>query len=115
MLIKVTFRGMEHSDAAENYLKDSLKKVQHFLKNEHEPVTIECVLEAARQHHHHRAEILLKSKKYHCMVAQEGPELYLLIDYAVKVIVDDVKKQKDKALDKRNHPKDVSLKDEFEE
>ena len=115
MNIKVTFRGMDHSDSIEQYLRDGLKKVLHFLQNEHEPIVIECMLEAARQHHHHKVEILLKSKHYHCVVVHEAPELYPLIDYALKVVVDDIKKQKDKAIDKRNHPKDLPLKDEFEE
>ncbi len=104
MNIRITFRGMDHSDAMEAYVREGLQKVLHLLQKEQDPLVIECVLDAARQHHHHKVEIRLKSKHYHCVVAHEAPDMYPLIDHVIKVIVEDIKKQKDKAIDKRNHP-----------
>ena len=114
MNVRIAFRGMDHSNAMETYAREAMQKINTFLKSEHEPISLDCVLEAARQHHHHKVEIRLTSKHYHTVVVQEGPELYLLIDTAVKITVEDIKKQKDKALSKRNHP-EHTIKDNEEE
>jgi ribosomal subunit interface protein len=103
MNIQITFRGMDHSDAVENYVKIALEKVYKFIKKEPDPITFEIILEAHRQHHHHKAEIRLHSKHYRFLVEHEGPDLYTEIDYVVKHVIEEIKKEKGKALDKRNH------------
>lgn len=113
MNIRIAFRNMEHSTAIENYVKKELEKVTKYLKHEDDLVNIDVVLDAARTHHHHQVEFRLNSKHYHLIASHEGADLYQEIDQTVKIMVQEVKKHKEKALDKRNHP-DIK-KTQFEE
>lgn len=104
MNVRIVFRHMEHSVAIENHVKKELEKVTKFLQKEDDLVTIDIVLDAARVHHHHKVEFRLNSKHYHLIATEEGPELYEQIDHVIKTMVHEIKKQKEKNLDKRNHP-----------
>lgn len=106
MNTQITFRGMDHSDSVENYTKVALEKLYKFIEKEPEPINLEIVLEAHRQHHHHKVEIRIRSKHYHFLVEHEGPDLYTEIDYVVKHLIEEIKKEKSKALDKRNEKPD---------
>jgi ribosomal subunit interface protein len=106
MKIRIAFRGMEHSNAMEEYASNKMVKLEKFLQKEPEPLYVDLVLEAARQHHHHKVEIRINSKHHHIMVHSEGPDLYLQIDATVDKAVHEAKKDKERMLDARNHPKD---------
>lgn len=106
MNITVTFRGMDHSNAIQEYAQEALEKVFKFIEKEPEPIKFEIILEAHRQHHHHKVEIRMHSKHFHFMIHHEGPDLYQEIDWVVKHLVDEIKKQKNKHLDERNHTPD---------
>lgn len=108
MKMSISFRGMDHSSSAQNYVENALKKkVYKFLEKEPEPIKIEVILEAHRQHHHHKVEVRIRSKHNHFIVEHEGPDLYKEIDVVVKRLIEEVKKQKSKYLDKRNHKLDL--------
>ncbi len=114
MNIRIAFRNMEHSVAIENYVNKELEKVTKFLQKEDgDTINIDVVLDAKRTHHHHHVEIRLSSKHYHLIASHEGPDLYLEIDHVVKTMVSEVKKQKERNLDKRNHPD--TKKNQFDE
>ncbi len=113
MNIRIAFRHMDHSDSIEAYVKKELEKMYKFLQHEDDLVTIDVVLDAARVHHHHHVEIRLNSKHYHLVASTEGADLYEQIVQAVKNMVHEIKKQKERNLDKRNHPQ--IKKDKFEE
>lgn len=102
MNIRISFRGMEHSDALTTYTNEALEKVFKFIEREPEPIQVDVILEAHRQHHHHKVEIRMSSKHYHFLLAHEGPDIYQEIDHVVKVLIEDIKKIKGKNLDKRN-------------
>lgn len=106
MKIRMAFRGMEHSNAMEEYASKKLGKLEKFLQKEPEPLYVDLVLEAARQHHHHKVEIRINNKHHHIMVHSEGPDLYLQIDATVDKAVHEAKKDKERMIDARNHPKD---------
>lgn len=102
MNIKITFRNMEHSDALDTYTREGLEKIFKFIEKEPEPINIDVILEAHRQHHHHKVEIRMSSKHYHFLLAHEGPEIYKEIDHVIKVLIEDIKKEKGKMLSKRH-------------
>lgn len=102
MNIRIVFRGMEHSASIETYVRKELEKVTKLLQKE-DVVSIDLVLDAGRQHHHHHAELRLSSHHYHLVASHEGADLYQEIDHVVKTMVHEVKKEKEKALDKRDH------------
>lgn len=114
MNIRIVFRHMEHSVAIENHVKKELEKVTKFLQKEDDLVAIDIVLDAARVHHHHRVEFRLNSKHYHLIATEEGADLYEQIDHVVKTMVHEIKKQKEKNLDKRNHPETLKTHEEEE-
>ncbi len=104
MDIRIVFRGMDHSDAIESYINEELEhKVLKFLQKEDDLVHFDVVLDAGKIHAHHHVEIRLRSKHYHFVASHEGPDCYAVIDHVIKVVVEDIKKQKDRALSERNH------------
>lgn len=105
MNIKISFRNMEHSDALETYVNNALEKIFKFIEREPEPIQINVILEAHKQHAHHKVEIRMSSKNYHFLLSHEGPHIYQEIDHVVKILIEDIKKTKGKNLDKRQHEK----------
>ncbi len=104
MNIRIAFRNMDHSDAIDAYARKELDKVTKFLQKEDDTYHLDLVLDAAKTHAHHKVELRLNSKHYHLIASHEGADLYLEIDHVIKTMVQEVKKHKEKALDKRNHP-----------
>ena len=104
MNIRIAFRNMDHSASIEAYAQKELEKIFKFLKNEGDLIHIDLVLDAARIHHHHKVELRLNSKHYHLVASHEGADLYQEIDYVIKTMAQEIKKHKEKSLDKRNHP-----------
>lgn len=104
MDIRITFRHTEHSVALENHARKELEKVTKLLQKEDDLIHIDFMLDAARVHAHHKVELRLNSKHYHLIASDEGADLYLLIDHVVKTMAHEIKKHKEKNLDKRNHP-----------
>lgn len=104
MNMRISFRGMDHSDSIENYAKKELElKVFKFLQKEPDPIYLDLVLSAGRTHAHHEVELRINSKHNHFIVKHEGPDLYVQIDHVIKIMAEEIKKQKSKDLDKRNH------------
>lgn len=104
MNIRITFRGMDHSVAIENYATKAADTLTKYLEKEPEPVFMDVILEAHKQHAHHKVECRLNSKNFHFIIDREGSDLYQEIDHVMKIAKEEIKKIKDKMLDKRNHP-----------
>ena len=98
---KITFRGMEHSEATKEYVEGGLGRVERLLSKEQPPIHLEIILEAGRTHHHHRVELILKSPHFDLVAHDESPELYASIDAAVHKLFSEVSKAKEKRIDKR--------------
>ncbi|HLB40698.1 MAG TPA: HPF/RaiA family ribosome-associated protein [Candidatus Babeliales bacterium] len=99
---RLVFRGMEHSAAIENYVQDKLAKLEKLLlAEEREPIRVEVILTAHRNHHHHTAEIHLTAANLSLTVQRENPELYLAVDQVVDIMWDDVQKARKKQVDAR--------------
>lgn len=111
MNIRIAFRGMDHSNSIEEYANKELDKLSKFLSREPEPIYLDLVLEAGREHLHHKVELRINSKHFHFITSREGKDLYQELDHVIKIMGQEVKKHKEKALDKRNHPN--IRKDEF--
>ncbi|MCF7899909.1 HPF/RaiA family ribosome-associated protein [Candidatus Babeliales bacterium] len=116
MNIQISFRGMDHSDLAENYVHLALEKVAKYLEKEPDPITIEVLLEAHRVHAHHKVEIRIHSKHNHFIIKHEGEDLYYEIDHVIKVLIEEIKKNKNKNIDQRNQKADLLVfDDEYED
>ncbi len=104
MNVRIAFRGMEHSDSVENYANKEMEKLTKFLHKEPEPLSFDLVLQADKNHTHHKVELRLSGKNLNLVAAREGKDLYQEIDHVVKIMGKELQKNKEKALDKRNHP-----------
>jgi ribosomal subunit interface protein len=111
MNIRIAFRGMDHSDSVENYANKELEKLTKFLNEAFEPIYFDLVLQADHNHTHHKVELRVNGKNLHLMASREGKDLYQELDHVIKIMGQEIKKHKSKALDKRNHPH--TPKDEF--
>jgi len=107
MNVRITFRGMDHSNSIEEYARKELEsKIFKLLKKEPDPISFDLVLSAGRTHAHHEVELRLNSKHNHFMIKHEGADLYIELDHVIKVMAEEIKKQKGKYLDKRDHTPD---------
>ena len=105
MNIKVVFRGMDHSNSIEEYARNELEdKIFKFLQNEPEPIFFDFIFSAGKPHSKHTAELRLNSKHNHYIVKNEDLDLYLAINHVIKITVAEIKKNKSKYFDKRDHP-----------
>lgn len=102
MNIRITFRGMDHSVAIENYATKELEKLTKYIEKEPDPVFLDMVLEAHKQHAHHKVELRVNSKHFHFIIDRESADLYKEIDHVVKIAKEEIKKIKNKLLDKRH-------------
>ena len=104
MNVRITFRGMEHSDSVENYAHKELGKLSKYLQKEPNSLDFDLVLEADKHHTHHKVELRLKGKGLHLVASREGKDLYQEIYHVIKIMGKEVKKHKEKMIDKRNNP-----------
>lgn len=112
MNVRLVFRGMDHSDAIEAYVHQELEhKVLRFVQREGDLVNVDVVLDAGKIHAHHYVEIRLKNKHYHFIASYEGSDLYGVLDHVIKIIVEDVKKHKDRTISERNHSPKLYIED----
>lgn len=104
MNIVILFRGMEHSDAVEKYTNKELRKINKHLHQDFEPVYFDLVLESNKNKTHYEVELRLRGQDLSLTAFVEGKDLYREIDHVVKVMIKELKKYKEKILDKRDHP-----------
>lgn len=104
MNIVMLFRGMKHSADIEKYTNKELRKINKHLNQNFEPVYFDLLFEANKQQTHHKIELRLRGQDLSLTATVEGKHLYREIDHVVKVMIKELKKRKEKALDKRDHP-----------
>lgn len=97
---RFVFRHMEHSDAIENYANNKLAKLERILHlEEREPVRIDIIMTANRDHHHHEIDLHVSAAHLNFAIKREGPELYLLIDQVIDIAVEEIQKERKKQID----------------
>lgn len=104
MQIKITFQGMDHSEAIENYATEKLAKVSEMLADSEwkKPMHMEIWLKANKQHAHHKAELHLKTPQFDLNTHYEEPDMYKSIDNVTDKMVRLLKKEKSKIKDKQH-------------
>jgi ribosomal subunit interface protein len=116
MRVKVTQRGMEHSDILQEYALKKFNKVKelldpnesHLVSFKREPIDVDIILTGGFTHHHYEAEVHIRAPHFSIVIKRENHEMNLAIDEVMDIAVRDVKKHKEKALDNRNkvNPRD---------
>lgn len=103
MIKRIVFRNMDHSTALENYVNEQFAKVDEFLANEREPIYIDIVLIACKDHAHEEAEIVLKSPHYNVVSKYEGPKMYDVIDRVIDTLYHKLHEAKKKKLEEERN------------
>lgn len=98
---RVTFKGIEHSAAVENYANDQMSKVLEFLSNERSPVYIDLMFKPSKLRAHHFVELRVKSPNYELISSYEGTSFYDTIDRVVDVMYHELHEHKKKLDDKK--------------
>ncbi len=98
---RISFRRMDPEAIMEKYVDQQLDKVVKFLSNEKSPVYIDVVLENGKIHAHNRVEIRVKSPNYDLVSHYEGPKMYDVIDEAIDRMYLELRRHKEKLVDKR--------------
>lgn len=98
---RITFKGMDHSEAIENYASEQLDRVVEFLSNERSPVYIDLMFKPSKIHAHHLVELRIKSPNYSIVSNYEGKDFYGTVDRVIDVMYCELHEHKRKLLDKK--------------
>jgi len=107
---RVTFKGIDHSEAVENYADDQLNKVIEFLSNERSPIYIDLMFKPSKLHAHHWVELRVKTPNYDIISNYEGKDFYNTVDRVIDVMYHELHEHKKKLQDKK---KTVGRHDDF--
>jgi len=107
---RVTFKGIDHSEAVENYASDQLNKVMEFLSNERSPVYIDLMFTPSKLRAHHFVELRVKSPNYSIVSNYEGTDFYNTVDRVIDVMYHELHEHKKKLQDKK---KTIGRREEF--
>ncbi|MCK5632893.1 HPF/RaiA family ribosome-associated protein [bacterium] len=107
---RITFKGIDHSDAVENYANDQLAKVIDFLGNERSPIYIDLMFKPSKLRAHHFVELRIKSPNYSLISSYEGTNFYNTLDRVIDVMYRELHESKKKLNDKK---KSCGRHDEF--
>lgn len=109
---RIVFRGVAHSDVAEQHANEQLKKIEHFLENEPTPVYIDLIFEPSKLRQHSRVELRVKTPHYDLVshYEYEGVQFYDVLDRVIDVMYQRLHEEKEKNIGKR---KTVGRHDEF--
>jgi len=101
MNIRFVFRGMESSVAIEKYITEKNKKLERILTHEREPLSLEVILESHPVHAQFAVELRLHAGDYHVRAQKDGTDIYGLLDMVFDVLVQEIRKEKEKDITKR--------------
>lgn len=109
---RIVFRGVAHSDVAEQYANQQLQKVEKFLEHEKSPITLDLIFEPSKLRQHSRVELRVISPHYDIVSHYEfeGVEFYEALDRVIDVMYERLHEEKRKNVDKR---KTVGRHEEF--
>lgn len=100
MELKMTFRGMDHTDAIEEYVVKNLTKFKKYLGKEDPDATfLHVILEGNHNHDIYEIEMRLKSPHFDIVVEREAHKMYPLIDEVVHIMERELKDSKEKFID----------------
>lgn len=98
---RISFKNMDSELVMEKYVDQQLDKIMKFLSNEKTPVYVDVVLEDGKVHAHFKVEVRVKSPSYDLVSHYEGPKMYDVIDEAIDRMYIELRRHKEKLVDKR--------------
>ncbi|MCX5924162.1 MAG: ribosome-associated translation inhibitor RaiA [Candidatus Dependentiae bacterium] len=100
MEANMTFRGMESSQAMEQYAAKYLTKFKkYFGKEEPDSIFVSVIFEGKLNHHIYSCEVRIKAPHFDLVAKREGAEMYPLIDETMKVMEKELQNKKQRIVD----------------
>ena len=100
MLADMTFRGIDVSEAMENYAAKYLTKFKkYFGKLDPESIFVHVIFDGDMNHHQFSCQVRIKTAQFDLVVKKEGPEMYPIIDDAMHVMEQELQKSKQRVVD----------------
>ncbi|MFA5999141.1 MAG: ribosome-associated translation inhibitor RaiA [Candidatus Babeliales bacterium] len=100
MQADMTFRGMEPSQAMEQYAAKYLTKFKkYFGKEEPDSIFVSVVFEGQLNHHIYACEVRIKTPHFDVQVKRESADMYELIDETMKIVEQELQKTKQRFVD----------------
>jgi len=100
MNANMTFRGMDSSEAMEQYAAKYLTKLKKYLgKEEPDSVFVSVVFEGKLNHHMYVCEVRIKTPHFDVQVKKEGADMYPLIDETMKIVEQELQNKKQRNVD----------------
>lgn len=93
---RITFRGAPHSAVIEQHIEKNLDRIIKFLESERSPKNIEIVLDFHPDHAHNGIDIRITTPSYNVVTKREGEDIFMVINEALDVTYNDLRKQKAK-------------------
>lgn len=103
MSFKISFQGMPHSIALENYAREKMAKIAKLLGENISPLLFDFHLKSHTERAHQEALLNLQVKQIHLSVTSEDKDMYLAIDETVSKIINLLKKEKAKISSKKRN------------
>lgn len=103
MEVKITFRGCEHSDVIDTYIKERLKKVEELLALELSPISLEFLVTMHPNHAHHEVNARVHTPHFHCRASHEGKDVYAEINEVCDRLCHQLRDRRSKLIDRRKH------------
>lgn len=98
---RITFNGVEHSAAIENYADEQLKKIVEFLNNERSPIYLDVTFTPSKVRAHHFVELRVYSPNYNLVSSYEGPDFYDTLDRVFDIMYKQLREHKKLLNDKK--------------
>ncbi len=97
---------MDHSAPFADHTHHQLtQKLGKFVQKE-SPLNIDVVAESTHGNQNYTVEIRLNSQHYHLIAHDRSNDLYKTLDKAVDILINEVRRYKEKMLDARDHTPD---------
>lgn len=104
MNIRIAFRHMEPTQALEAHAHKELAKLEKLINTDRTPIFIDFILEEHKLRGDNRVELRVNLPDGHLMAHAEGNDMYLIMSQVVDKMVAELRKEKERALSKRDRP-----------
>lgn len=110
MVADLTFRGMDPTDAIEQFIAKNIEKFKKYLAKEDPDATFtHIVLEGNHNHNLYMVEIRIKTPRFDLIAKREGKDMYPLIDETVHVMERELQKAKQQLVDQTRQKKKPTM------
>ncbi|OGB97399.1 ribosomal subunit interface protein [candidate division TM6 bacterium RIFCSPHIGHO2_12_FULL_36_22] len=95
---RIAFKGMDHSNAIENFVNEKLVKAEILLEKEKGPIFFDVVMNTEHSNNLFDVEIRINGPHFSLIAHDQERDMYAAIEKVVDKIVKEINKMKKKRL-----------------